>query len=119
MNGSFRKWVDSIIANFLKTHIEAVNQAVREDARQEGYGSGFATGHRLGREEGYGEGFAAGKNIWEIRDSRRSAPPKTRSSTIYGPKRFQITDTWIMHTNHPSERWPRSAEATSCVSKSV
>jgi multisubunit Na+/H+ antiporter MnhB subunit len=27
--------------------------------------------------------------------------------------------TWIMHTNHPSERWPRSAEATSCVSKSV
>ena len=27
--------------------------------------------------------------------------------------------TWIMHRNQPSERWPRSAGATSCVSKSV
>ena len=28
-------------------------------------------------------------------------------------------DTWIMHRNHPSERWPRSAGDTSCVSNSV
>jgi hypothetical protein len=27
--------------------------------------------------------------------------------------------TWIMHRNHPSERWPRSAGDTSCVSNSV
>jgi hypothetical protein len=26
---------------------------------------------------------------------------------------------WIMHTNHRAERWPRWAEAIACVSKSV
>jgi hypothetical protein len=59
------------------------------------------------------------------RSSRKC--PSIDSSRASCPWRFKVSCspirrlsyTWIMHTDHPSERWPCSADATSCVSKSV
>jgi hypothetical protein len=68
----------------------------------------------------YSPTFSPGYLIaWLVCNGRKRNPIGGWLLFFYWQIYSGLLITWIMHTNHPSERWPRSAEATSCVSKSV
>jgi superfamily I DNA/RNA helicase len=58
------------------------------DGHEDGYGTGYGTGY----DDGYEKGLEDGKTIWEIVDKRALATTPAIENSIYGPRKFRVTE---------------------------
>lgn len=93
--------ISTFIAELIPDYIEELKSSVAQHARALGFSAGItkgeADGKKAGHAEGYAKGFADGKQVWEIVNNNPIAVPKPLDTSIYGPKRFDVTEAMETH----------------------